>query len=97
MGVLKLKTEINELANIDVIFSEDKSISIDISEDVDLTELIQEFTFLIGEDVELELQKFETEDQKMQLIHNTIEEIVNSFNQNNVEQDEPEEESVSPF
>ena len=79
MTKTKLKAEYKEEI-INIVFSEGKVVKIDISGDVDLTELIKELIVLIKDEAELDLQKFDSEDPKLLLIQNTIEEIINSFN-----------------
>ena len=79
MTKTKLKAEYKEDI-INIVFSKGKVVKIDISGDVDLTELIKELTVLIKDEVELDFQKFDSEDSKLLLIQNTIEKIINSFN-----------------
>jgi len=97
MEKLKLKADYGGTQIINILFAEGKSVEINVSDDVDLTELIKEFTLLIRDDLELELQKFESEDQKLILIQNTIEKIIESFNQSIEVIEETDDEGDVPF
>lgn len=83
-------------SQIKIKFNENKAINIDTGGDIELTEFVRELTKLIDEDVELELQKHQNENPKIQLILDTIEKMVQSFNQSN-EPEEPDFESGVPF
>lgn len=94
---MELKAEYNDTKMINVVFSENKSVGINTSGDVELTEFVKELTQLIKEDVELEFKRFECEDQKLLLVQNTIGEIVKSFNQCIKETDTKVETDDLPF
>lgn len=89
---MELKAKYNNDQIINVVFNKEKTVEINTSGDVELTEFVKELTQLIKEDVELDFSGFECEDSKLLLIQNTIREIVKSFNQSITDIDESNEE-----
>lgn len=77
---LTINLSIEENGNIILKFGPEDSINIDISGDVDLSDYVSKLTFLIDQPVNLILNKFESEDAKINLVQNTLEDIANSFN-----------------
>lgn len=61
---------------------QDDDIIIDISNDVDFTEMVSLLSNLINRNEEIELTKTEVEDEKIRLIVGTITDIISSFNHN---------------
>ena len=59
----------------------DKNIKIDVSGDIDLTDFIKELTYLIPQKEKLTLKTIDLENQKIKLIQDTIDNIINSFNE----------------
>lgn len=60
---------------------ENDSIEIDLEDDIDFTELVERLTFLISEKKKIEFMYEEVEDEKLEIVFNTLKNIINVFNE----------------
>lgn len=65
-----------------------EKIEIETAGDIDLSEYVKELTYLIGKRPKLVVNLYDTDDEKLTLIQNTIEDIAKSFNESIDEESE---------
>ena len=76
-----IKLEMVENDIINVIFSRDDIIKIDTNGDIDLTNYVNRLFSLINSGEKISIDKFESENLKINLVQKTIVEIAESFNE----------------
>ena len=76
-----IKLEMVENDIINVIFDRDDIIKIDTIGDIDLTNYVNRLFSLINDGEKISIDKFESENLKINLVQNTIVEIAESYNE----------------
>lgn len=81
MENIKVESNLKNKNKILELKFENDSIEIDLQDDIEFTEIVERLTFLISEKKKIEFMYEEVEDTKLEIIFNTLNNIINVFNE----------------